>query len=164
MSPTGSRVRTTESSALPIGGPPMPAPRPDHRYVKPGTFTVHVFNRLFRRLTLLGISVRGSRVLRVRGRKSGAWRSTVVNLLDHEGQRYLVAPRGTTDWVRNIRVTGTGELKVGRRVEPFAAVELDDADKPEILRSYLRHWKWEVGQFFDGVGPTATDGELLAIA
>ena len=134
------------------------------RYERPGWFTHHVFNRGVRGLTRLGVSVWGSRELRVVGRRSGAVRATVVNLLDHDGARYLVAPRGETQWVRNLRAAGTGELRVGRRVETFTFDELADADKPELLRTYLRRWKWEVGQFFQGVGPDASDAELLAIA
>jgi len=135
-----------------------------NRYLAPGWFTRNVFNRLVRRLTLLGISIRGSRELRVKGRTSGEWRSTPVNLLVIDGVQYLVAPRGTTQWVRNLRVATSGELRVGRRVEPFHAVEMADADKPGILREYLRLWKAEVGVFFNGVSADATDAELLAIA
>jgi len=134
------------------------------RYLEPGWFTRNVFNRLVRRLTRLGVSVRGSRELRVRGRSSGEWRSVPVNLLVIDGVQYLVAPRGTTQWVRNLRVATTGELRVGRRVEAFRAVEMPDADKPRILRDYLRLWKSEVGIFFNGVSADATDDELLAIA
>ena len=79
-------------------------------------------------------------------------------------QRFLVAPRGDTQWVRNIRVAGRGELRVGRRVEPFRAVEIADADKVDVLRAYLRRWKMEVGVFFEGVGPDSSDEELRAIA
>ena len=141
-----------------------PQPTTDPRYLEPGWFTQHVFNRLVVRLTRMGVSVRGSRELRVRGRKSGEWRKVPVNLLHHDGRRYLVAPRGRTQWVRNLQAAGTGELRVGRRVEAFRAVEVADSDKVDILRDYLRHWKMEVGVFFDGVGPDATDEELAAIA
>ena len=85
------------------------------RYLEPDWFTEHVFNRVVSSLTRMGISVWGSRQLRVRGRKSGEWRTTPVNLLTHDGQRYLVAPRGITQWVRNIRIAGEGELRRGRR-------------------------------------------------
>ena len=136
----------------------------DHRYLQPGWITKHVFNRAMRRLTKMGISIRGSRELRVVGRTSGEWRSTPVNPLTIDGVRYLVAPRGTTEWVRNLRVAGGGELRIGSRVEVFAATELDDAAKPEILREYLRRWKAEIGVFFDGVTPDATTEELAAIA
>jgi deazaflavin-dependent oxidoreductase (nitroreductase family) len=134
------------------------------RYVEPGWFTRKVFNPAIVHLTRLGISVWGSRELRIRGRTSGAWRTVPVNLLQHDGQRYLVAPRGDTQWVRNLRFAKSGELRVGRRVEPFHATEIDDDDKVAVLRAYLRRWKMEVGVFFEGVGPNATDAELRAIA
>lgn len=133
-------------------------------YQEPGWFTRNVFNRAVAVATRLGISVWGSRELRVVGRKTGAVRTTPVNLLEVEGTQYLVAPRGTTQWVRNMRAAGGGELRLGRRVEPFRAVEIADDDKITVLRSYLRRWKMEVGVFFQGVGPDSTDEELRAIA
>lgn len=133
------------------------------RYITPTRGTT-LFNGVVARLTRLGMSVWGSRVLRVQGRKTGAWHSTPVNLLTIEGERYLVAPRGHTQWVRNLRAAGTGELQVGRRVEAFTGTEVPDADKPAILRAYLKRWKFEVGVFFDGVDHTASDEELLRIA
>src|SRR5450432_3584171 len=123
-----------------------------------------IFNKSVESLTRHGISIWGSRVLAVRGRTSGEWRTTPVNPLTHDGARYLVAPRGQTQWVRNMRVAGGGELRVGRKVEKFTAAELPDAQKPDLLREYLRRWKFEVGTFFQGVGPDATDEQLLAIA
>jgi deazaflavin-dependent oxidoreductase (nitroreductase family) len=135
------------------------------RYIKPKSAT-DFFNMAVARLTKMGISVYGSRVLYVRGRKSGEWRTTPVNPLTlKDGNRYLVAPRGNTQWVRNLRATGyAGELHVGRRVEPFAATEIADDDKPAILREYLRRWKFEVGVFFDGVDAKAPEEKLLEIA
>jgi deazaflavin-dependent oxidoreductase (nitroreductase family) len=122
-------------------------------------------NRAARGLTKLGISLYGSRVLYVRGRKTGEWRSAAVNPLTHNGERYLVAPRGHTQWVRNLRATGfEGKLRLGRKVEAFVATEIADADKPEILRSYLRRWKFEVGMFFEGVDADAPEQKLLEIA
>jgi deazaflavin-dependent oxidoreductase (nitroreductase family) len=134
------------------------------RYVQPGWFTQHVFNPMIAMLTRAGISVWGSRELRVRGRTSGEWRAVPVNLLTFEGRRYLVAPRGQTQWVRNLRVAGTGELRVGKRTESFRATEIPDADKPPILRAYLKRWKAEVGVFFDGVSGKSSDDELRRIA
>ena len=133
------------------------------RYVQPSAST-HVFNWAVARMTRLGLSVWGSRVLAVRGRTSGEWRTTPVNLLTFGGERYLVAPRGETQWVRNIRVAGGGELRLGRRAEPFTVTEVADADKPAILRAYLTRWKMEVGVFFQGVGPDAPQARLLEIA
>jgi deazaflavin-dependent oxidoreductase (nitroreductase family) len=131
---------------------------------RPGWFTTHVFNPLVALLTRLGLSLLGSRVLEVRGRRSGQPRRTPVNLLEFEGERYLVAPRGETQWVRNLRASGEGRLLLGRRAEPFKAVEVTDAEKVPILRAYLERWKAEVGTFFDGVGPDAPDEEMARIA
>lgn len=133
-------------------------------YRRPGWFTVNVFNRLVAGLTRAGVSVAGSRVLEVAGRRTGERRRTPVNLLTLRGEGYLVAPRGHTQWVRNLRAAGRGRLLVGRRVEPFVAVELGDEEKIEVLREYLRRWKWEVGAFFEGVGPDSTDDALRSVA
>ena len=134
------------------------------RYREPGWFTKHVFNGVVRFATRRGLSVWGSRVLRVRGRSSGEWREVPVNLLTHDGAEYLVAPRGTTQWVRNLRAAGDGELVLGRHHQRFTATEIADADKAEVLRAYLRRWKAEVGVFFEGVGPDSSDAELRSIA
>lgn len=131
---------------------------------KPGWFTVHVINPGIAWLTLHGFGVWGSRVLAVRGRKSGEWRRTPVNVLTFEGQRYLVAPRGHVQWTHNMRAAGGGELQLGRNVEVFTAQEIPDDAKPEILRGYLKRWRAEVGIFFQGVGPDSSDEQLLAIA
>ena len=135
----------------------------DH-YQRPGWFTKHVFNRAVALSTRLGLSVWGSRVLRVRGRKSGEWHTTPVNVLTYEGRQYLVAPRGHTHWVRNLRASGQGELMLGSRAQAFKAVEIPDEDRVPILRSYLKRWAFEVGMFFGGVGPDSSDEELRRIA
>ena len=134
------------------------------RYLQPDWFTNNVFNPVVARFTRWGISLWGSRVLSVPGRVSGEIRSTPVNVLTVGDRRYLVAPRGETQWVLNVRAAGECTLDVGRRSETVRVEELADQDKPAVLRPYLRRWKWEVGQFFDGVGPDSTDAELLAIA
>jgi deazaflavin-dependent oxidoreductase (nitroreductase family) len=135
-----------------------------HRYVEPKAFD-KAFNSLVRSLTRRGISLKGSRVLEVRGRTSGEIRSTVVNLLTVDGQRYLVAPRGETQWVRNLRAAGgEGTLRLGKRTEAFTAVELADDDKPPILRAYLKAWAWEVGRFFDGLKHDSPDADVEAAA
>jgi deazaflavin-dependent oxidoreductase (nitroreductase family) len=142
----------------------MADPAEAPRYVRPGWFTRHVFNPTIAWSTRRGVSIWGSRELRVRGRTSGEWRTTPVNLLHHDGVDYLVAPRGVTQWVRNLRAAGGGELRVGKRVQPFTATELADADKVEVLRAYLKRWKAEVGVFFDGVSAKSSDAELRRIA
>ena len=134
------------------------------RYIKPKS-TSNLFNDTVGRLTRLGVSVYGSRVLYVKGRTSGEWRSTPVNPLRlADGTRYLVAPRGNTQWVRNMRAAGAGELRIGRKVEPFTATEVADDAKPAILRAYLKRWKFEVGVFFDGVDAKAPEEKLREIA
>jgi deazaflavin-dependent oxidoreductase (nitroreductase family) len=131
-------------------------------YKKPDWFTRNIFNPLVATLTRAGVSVVGSRVLRVRGRRSGAWRENPVNLLTLDGNQYLVAPRGETQWVRNLRAAGNGELRVGRRSQPFTAEEIGEDAKPPILRAYLKRWKWEVGVFFGGVGPESSETDIRA--
>jgi deazaflavin-dependent oxidoreductase (nitroreductase family) len=135
-------------------------------YQRPGWFTKHVFNPIVAGLTRVGVSLVGSRVLEVRGRKSGEWRRTPVNPLEFGGERYIVAPRGETQWVRNLRVSGEGRLRKGRRTEEFTATELadDDDQKLALLRAYLKKWAWEVGAFFQGVGADAPDEDLRRIA
>jgi deazaflavin-dependent oxidoreductase (nitroreductase family) len=136
----------------------------DTRYIKPKAAT-SFFNDTVARLTRMGVSVYGSRILYVRGRKSGEWRTTPVNPLRlADGTRYLVAPRGNTQWVRNLRAVGDGELHIGRKAERFTATEVADDDKPAILRAYLKRWKFEVGVFFDGVDAKAPEAKLREIA
>ena len=88
-------------------------------------------------LTDHGISLMGSRVLAVRGRTSGEPRSNPVNLLELDGERYLVAPRGNTQWVRNARAAGSGQLRLGKRIEQVELVELPAGERVPVLRVYL---------------------------
>ncbi|TMC51622.1 MAG: deazaflavin-dependent nitroreductase [Chloroflexi bacterium] len=133
-------------------------------YRKPDWFTRNVLNQGVELLTRAGVSVWGSRILRVRGRKSGEWHSHPVNLLTFEDVRYLVAPRGLTQWVRNIRVSGGGELVLGNKIEQFKAVEIPDELKMPILRAYLKRWKAEVGIFFQGVSANSPEEDVRRIA
>jgi deazaflavin-dependent oxidoreductase (nitroreductase family) len=135
------------------------------RYLRPGTFTNKVFNPLVRFVTRHGLSLMGSRELRIVGRKSGEVRTNVVNLLTTDDGTYLVAPRGTTEWVRNLRAAGGhGELRVGRRLDSFVATELDDDAKIPVIRAYLAKWSWEVGAFFEGLTKDASDEEIAKVA
>jgi len=134
------------------------------RYLAPGAVTARVVKPVVAWLTRRGLGLWGSRVLAVRGRTSGEVRTTPANVLELDGERYLVSPRGRTQWVRNLRAAGEGELLLGRHREAFTAVELADAEKPAVLRPYLRRWAFEVGAFFEGVGAGASDAELLAAA
>jgi deazaflavin-dependent oxidoreductase (nitroreductase family) len=137
----------------------------DVHYRAPGWFTKQVFNRAVMWLTKIGFSVWGSRVLEVKGRKSGEFRRTAVNLLIVGDREYLVSPRGEGQWVRNVRAAnGQLDLLVGSRRVHYSAVEVNDAEKVPILRAYLKRWKAEVGLFFDGVGPGSPEDEVVAIA
>jgi deazaflavin-dependent oxidoreductase (nitroreductase family) len=140
----------------------MPAAR---HYRPPGWITRNVLNRAVARLTRLGVSVWGSRVLEVPGRRSGRPQRVPVNLLTLDGRAYLVSARGHGQWVRNVRANGGRlDLLVGRRRTSHVARELADTDKADVLRAYLGRWKAEVGAFFDGVDHRSPDGDLLAIA
>jgi len=137
----------------------------DVHYRKPGMFTRKVMNPFIVLAMRAGISVWGSRILEVRGRKSGTPRRTPVNLLEVDGRQYLVSPRGEGQWVRNVRADhGRLALILGRRRDERVARELSDAEKPPILRAYLRRWKMEVGVFFDGVTADSDEGDVQRIA
>lgn len=142
------------------------APRPSasDRYLAPDWFTRRIANPIVVRLVHAGVNVRGARELHVRGRTSGEWRTVPVNPLELDGRRYLVSPRGLTQWSRNLRAAGAGRLRHRRRVEEFVASEVADADKAPIIRAYLRAWAFEVGKFFDGITADSGDAELLAVA
>ena len=144
---------------------PSTVPTPSsRRYLPPDQVLDRGFNAVVAWLTAHGVSLYGSRVLAVRGRSSGEWRTTPVNLLTVDHQRYLVAPRGHTQWVRNIRVAGGGELRLGCRAEAFTVEEVPDADKTAILRAYLKTWGWEVGRFFEGIDKHSSDADVARIA
>lgn len=137
------------------------APR---RYIKPDWFTNRVFNPLVGWLSTHGLRLQGSAVLEVIGRKSGEPRTTPVNPLPLDGERYLLAPRGETEWVRNIRVSGRGALLTRRHREEFAVAEVPDVEKLPVIRAYLKAWAWEVGMFFEGLSAKSSDAEVMAVA
>jgi len=111
-----------------------------------------------------GLSLAGSAELSVKGRKSGQLQRVPVNPHTHEGAQYLVSARGHSQWVRNMRAAGGGELRLGRKVREFTAVELPDTEKTAILRTYLEKWGWEVNQYFQGVTAKSSDEEIAAAA
>lgn len=130
-------------------------------YLQGNAFTLRM-NSLIGRLARHGFSLLGSAEMSVRGRKSGQMQRIPVNPHTHAGVEYLVSARGHSQWVRNMRVAGGGELRVGRKVRTFTAVEIaDDEQKALILRAYLQRWGWEVNQYFQGITAKSTDAELL---
>ncbi|WP_406379225.1 nitroreductase family deazaflavin-dependent oxidoreductase [Streptomyces sp. NBC_01618] len=131
-------------------------------YLQGNAFNVRM-NGVIGWLARHGVSLQGSVELSVRGRKSGQPQRIPVNPHTHQGAQYLVSARGHSQWVRNMRAAGGGELRVGRRVRTFTAVEIaDDEQKALVVRTYLERWGWQVNQYFQGVAAKSTDAELLA--
>ncbi len=129
---------------------------PQRRYLKPSWLISRVANPLLMRFGIVP-------TLKVRGRKTGHWRSVPVNVLELDGQRYLVAPRGETDWVRNLRAAGGGQLQYGRRrTEPFTATEVSDEEKPPIIEAYLQRWGGQVKNQFEAL-PDPADHPVFRI-
>ena len=133
------------------------------RYEEPNR-TARAANAAIRWLAEMGISIAGTRALRVRGRKSGKQRGVVINLLTADGVDYLVSPRGNTQWARNVRAAGVVEMGPRWRSERLRVSEVDDAAKPEVLRRYLARWYWQVKGYVAGLTPESSDEQLRAAA
>jgi deazaflavin-dependent oxidoreductase (nitroreductase family) len=143
----------------------MSATKEPTYYNRPGWFTRKALTPLLNLLMRLGISAWGSRVLEHQGRRSGTLHHTPVNLLNLDEHEYIVAARGETEWVRNVRAAQVKVVLIlGRRRQARTATEVPVEARTDILRAYLRRWKFEVGMFFEGVGPDSTDAEFAAIA
>ena len=107
-----------------------------------------ILNRAFGFLVKTGLGLPHNFLLEVRGRKTGRVYSTPVDLLDYKGKRYLVAPRGYTQWVRNVIASQEATLvKRGRR-ENIRLHRISDETKPEVLKAYLDRYKLTVQRFF----------------
>ncbi len=107
-----------------------------------------VVNRVFGCLVKFGFGLSHNFLLEVRGRKTGRVYSTPVNLLDHDGKRYLVAPRGYTQWVRNVIASERATLVRGGKREDICLHSVADETKPEILKAYLDDYKLTVQRYF----------------
>ncbi|HEY9437304.1 MAG TPA: nitroreductase/quinone reductase family protein [Streptomyces sp.] len=135
---------------------------PQPYYLQGSPFAIRL-NSLIGRLARHGVSLLGTAEMSVRGRKSGQLQRIPVNPHAYKGAQYLVSARGHSQWVRNMRVAGGGELRVGRKVRTFTAVEIaDDEQKALVVRAYLKRWGWEVNQYFKGITARSTDAQLLA--
>jgi deazaflavin-dependent oxidoreductase (nitroreductase family) len=121
-------------------------------------------NALIRWLAELGISIAGTRALRVRGRKTGKSRGVVVNVLTVDDVDYLVSPRGATQWVRNVRAAGVVDVGPRWHRRQLRITEVADSAKPDLLRRYLDRWYWEVKGHIAGLTPDSNDDELRAAA
>jgi hypothetical protein len=158
--PTNKENPMTTTSMIPSTSAPVAA-----YYKEPDWFTRHIFNNAVKGLTRMGVSVWGSRILEHRGRTTGKLHHVPVNLLTIDGTKYLVSPRGETQWVRNVRHNG-GHLVLilGRRRQLCTAEQVPVPESTPILRAYLQRWTFEVGMFFDGINPDSTDAEWAAVA
>ena len=105
-------------------------------------------NKAFGALVGLGLGLRHNYLLQVRGRKTGRMYSTPIDLLELEGRRFLVAPRGRTEWVRNAEAAGEVALKKGTRRQKFRIRVVPNEEKPEILKAYLDRFKLTVQRYF----------------
>jgi deazaflavin-dependent oxidoreductase (nitroreductase family) len=133
------------------------------RYEEPNR-TARAANVLIRWLADAGISIAGTRSLRVRGRKTGKQRAVVINLLTVDGVDYLVSPRGNTQWARNVRAADVVEMGPRWHRQRVRASEVDDAAKPDLLRGYLARWYWQVKDYVAGLTPDSTDEQFRAAA
>ncbi|MGF2944288.1 nitroreductase family deazaflavin-dependent oxidoreductase [Mycobacterium sp. Lab-001] len=134
------------------------------RYQEPNR-AARTANLAVRWLAEMGVSIAGTRAVRVLGRKTGQPRSVVVNLLSVDGVDYLVSPRGNTQWVRNVRAAGVVELGPRRHRTRALVREVDDAVKPDIVRRYLARWYWQVRGFVPAwLTPDSSDGQLRTAA
>jgi len=117
-------------------------------FYNPPTPLEHRFNRFFGVLVRLGLALPHNYLLVVRGRKTGNEYSMPVDLLVFDGRRFLVAPRGETQWVRNVRAAGEVTLRKGVHVESAAAVPVGDEEKPKLLKAYLDRFSRTVSRYF----------------
>jgi hypothetical protein len=133
------------------------------RYDRPNR-VAQAFNEVIRGLAEVGIGVGGTKALRVRGRKTGKRRGVVINLLNVDGQDYVVSPRGNTQWARNARAARAVELGPRWRTDPVPISEVADDAKPVLLKRYLDRWYWQVKGHVAGLTPRSNEQELRAAA
>jgi hypothetical protein len=133
------------------------------RYDEPN-LAARAGNEVIRWLAEAGVSIAGTRALRVRGRKTGKLRGVVINLLSVDGRDYVVSPRGNTQWARNARAAGSVETGPRWRSRELRIAEVADDAKPQLLRRYLGRWYWEVKGHVGGLTPESTDDEMGAAA
>ena len=133
------------------------------RYDEPN-LAARAGNEVIRWLAEAGVSIAGTRALRVRGRKTGKLHGVVINLLSVDGRDYVVSPRGNTQWARNARAAGSVETGPRWRSREMRIAEVADDAKPQLLRRYLGRWYWEVKGRVGGLTPESTDDEMRAAA
>jgi deazaflavin-dependent oxidoreductase (nitroreductase family) len=123
-----------------------------------------ISNRAFGFLLKLGIGLAHNYLLEVRGRKTGKVYSTPVNVLEYKGKKYLVAPRGYTQWVRNVETSGEATLVQRAERTKVRLRTVADEEKPEILKAYLDRFKLTVQRYFPiAAGSPAEAFQPLAV-
>ena len=105
-------------------------------------------NRVFGFFLKLGIGLSHNYLLEVRGRKTAKVYATPVNVLEHKGNEYLVAPRGYTQWVRNAEASGAAVLVRGAKRQETRLLAVAEKEKAEILKAYLDRFKSTVQRYF----------------
>jgi deazaflavin-dependent oxidoreductase (nitroreductase family) len=131
-------------------------------FLKPTPFE-GFFNRGLGLLVRIGLGPKDYYLLEVRGRKSGRVYATPVSLVEHDGRWYVVAPRGTTQWVRNARASGRVTLQAGSKRDQFELREIPAATRAPILKSYLARYPKFVQRYFQ-VPNGAPEAEFAAVA
>src|SRR6266513_974732 len=133
-------------------------PQPSIGFMQPNLLD-RIVNRIFGFLVSIGFGLAHNFLLEVQGRKSGRIYSTPVNVLTYKNKRYLVAPRGDTQWVRNVVVSQKATLvKRGERENVHLHAIAADAAKAEILKAYLDRYRLTVQRYF----PIAAGSPLMA--
>ncbi len=131
-------------------------------YHKPRAIT-KLFNSIFGFFAGTGLTPKRNIMLETKGRRSGQTRSVPVNIVDYEGRRYLVSPRGESEWVRNVRAAGgQAVIRHGKR-ESVHLEELPPAERAPIIQKYLRENAIATKQHF-GIDPKADIAEFVRIA
>jgi deazaflavin-dependent oxidoreductase (nitroreductase family) len=105
-------------------------------------------NRIFGALVRLGLGLKHNYLLQVRGRKSGRTYSMPVNVLDVGCRRYLIAPRGRTQWVRNAESAGEVVLRKGLFRQGYTLRPVDEEEKLKLLKLYLERFATTVQRYF----------------
>lgn len=97
----------------------------------------------------LGLPVAGVWILRTRGRRTGRVHDVPVVPVVLDGERYLVAPRGATDWMRNLNAAGAGELRRGRTAVAVTPEPVEGGERVAVLAAYVRAHRRRIGGFFE---------------
>lgn len=153
--------RTVIMEAARARGRRTPMPQSPN-FLRP-TAVERLFNRLFGVALAAGVGLGHNYLVEVKGRQSGRLYATPVDLLEAGGRRYLVAPRGETNWVRNARAAGRIALRKGARREEFGVHEVAAAERPALLKAYLDRFAPTVQRYFP-VKRGAAESEFIAIA